>query len=106
MVQLLYQAALQGIHPEFCNRLLEQLSFSKKSDVRPQGDLVEPRSDREIEVLKLIAQGSTNQKITQELVLSLHTVKTHASDNYGKLGVKNRTEAVARARLLGLLPQD
>jgi LuxR family maltose regulon positive regulatory protein len=106
MAQLLYQAAIQGIRPEFCNRLLAQFSTPNRAGVSPQDDLVEPLSDREKEVLKFIAQGATNQEIAQELILSLHTVKSHARHIYGKLGVKNRTEAVARARLIGLLPQD
>jgi LuxR family maltose regulon positive regulatory protein len=69
-------------------------------------ELVEKLSDREIEVLNLIAKGSTNQEIAQELILSLYTVKSHARNIYSKLGVKNRTEAVARARMLGLLAKD
>jgi LuxR family maltose regulon positive regulatory protein len=68
--------------------------------------LVDELSDREIEVINLIANGSTNQEIAQELVLSLYTVKSHARNIYSKLGVKNRTEAVARARMLGLLEKD
>jgi len=63
-------------------------------------------SKRELEVLRSTAKGCINQKIAQELVLSLHTVKSKARNIYSKLGVKNRTEAVARARLLGWLPQD
>ena len=69
----------------------------------PERSLIESLSERELEVLQWIANGSTNREIAQELVLSLHTVKTHASNIYSKLGVKNRTEAVSRARLLGLL---
>ena len=106
MAQLLYQAALKGIRPEFCNQILGQFSTTLKTGVTPHDEQFGQLSDREIEVLKFIAQGSTNQEIAQELILSLHTVKSHARNIYSKLGVKNRTEAVARARLLGLLPQD
>ena len=106
MAQLLYQAALKGIRPEFCNQILGQFSTTLKTGVSPHDEQFGQLSDREIEVLKFIAQGSTNQEIAQELILSLHTVKSHARNIYSKLGVKNRTEAVARARLLGLLPQD
>jgi len=105
---LLYLAAQQGIYPDYCQVLLDEFSKQKPGvydTSKRTGDLVEPLSDREIEVLKLISQGSTNQEIAQQLILSLHTVKSHARNIYGKLGVKNRTEAVARARLLGLLPQ-
>ena len=66
--------------------------------------LVEPLSRRELEVLSLIAEGLSNQEIARRLVISLRTVKWHASNIYGKLGVKNRTQAVARARTLGILP--
>jgi LuxR family transcriptional regulator, maltose regulon positive regulatory protein len=65
--------------------------------------LVEPLSDREIEVLQLVAEGRSNQEIAARLYLSLRTIKFHTSNIYGKLGVKNRTEAVAKARDLGLL---
>ena len=66
--------------------------------------LVEPLSDRELEVLRLLAAGKPNQEIAQELVVSLHTVKKHVTHVLGKLGAANRTEATARARELGLLP--
>ena len=66
--------------------------------------LVEPLSDREREVLRLLAAGKPNQEIARELVVSLHTVKKHVTHVLGKLGAANRTEATARARELGLLP--
>jgi LuxR family maltose regulon positive regulatory protein len=66
--------------------------------------LVEPLTDREVEVLGLLAAGRSNQRIAEELVVTLDTVKKHVSHVMDKLGVVNRTEAVARARELGLLP--
>ena len=60
-------------------------------------------SAREHSVLKLIAQGCSNQEISEQLFISLHTVKTHASHINSKLGVERRTQAVARAKSLGLL---
>jgi len=65
--------------------------------------LVEPLSEREIEVLQLLAQGLTNREIAAALYLSLNTVKVHTRNIYGKLAVRNRTQAVARARELGIL---
>ncbi|MGV8919519.1 MAG: LuxR C-terminal-related transcriptional regulator [Pseudomonas sp.] len=62
-----------------------------------------PLSHRELEVLKLIAQGSSNLQIAEQLFISLHTVKTHARRIHSKLGVERRTQAVARAKALGLM---
>jgi ATP/maltotriose-dependent transcriptional regulator MalT len=61
-----------------------------------------PLSKRELEVLQLIAQGNSNQQIADVLFISLHTVKTHARRINGKLGVERRTQAVAKAKLLGV----
>jgi len=66
--------------------------------------LVEPLSQRELEVLHLIALGKTNQEIARQLVVARGTIKAHAASIYRKLGVTNRTEAAARARELGILP--
>lgn len=66
--------------------------------------LVEPLTDRELQVLDLMAQGYTNREIAEELVIALGTVKWYASQIYGKLDVSNRTEAANRAREIGLLP--
>jgi ATP/maltotriose-dependent transcriptional regulator MalT len=61
-------------------------------------------SPRELEVLTLIAAGKSNEEIASQLYLALNTVKRHASNIYDKLEVKKRTEAVAKARQLGLIP--
>ena len=66
--------------------------------------LVEPLTAREMEVLRLLAAGTPNQAIAEELVVALDTVKKHVSHVLGKLGAANRTEAVARARQLSLIP--
>jgi LuxR family maltose regulon positive regulatory protein len=65
--------------------------------------LVEPLSARELEVLALLAAGRPNRAIAGQLFISVDTVKRHVSHLFAKLGVANRTEAVARARALGLL---
>jgi ATP/maltotriose-dependent transcriptional regulator MalT len=66
--------------------------------------MAEPLTDREMEVLRLLAAGRSNQRIAHELVAALDTVKKHVTHLLGKLGAANRTEAGARARQLGLIP--
>ena len=66
--------------------------------------LVEPLTSRELEVLERLAAGRSNQAIARELVVTLDTVKKHVSHVLDKIGAANRTEAVARARELGLIP--
>jgi len=108
MSHLLYEAATRGIAPDYVRRLLAafpaaepgQADLSKTQ--APQSELVEPLSERELEVLQLIAEGLTNQEIAARLFLSLHTVKVHNRNIYGKLGAHNRTQAVAKARALGI----
>jgi LuxR family maltose regulon positive regulatory protein len=68
----------------------------------PQG-LIEPLTDRELEVLEELAKGLTNREIAERLMVSLNTIKTHTKSIYAKLEVRNRTEAVMRAQDLGLL---
>ncbi|KAE9646144.1 helix-turn-helix transcriptional regulator [Pseudomonas sp. PB103] len=70
---------------------------------RPMETAAEQLSSRELAVLRLIAQGCSNQQISEQLFISLHTVKTHASHINSKLGVERRTQAVARAKELGVL---
>ncbi len=87
-------AMARGIMPEYVDRLLATLS------VQP---LIDPLSPRELDVLRLIADGLSNQAIGDRLFLALSTVKGYVADIFGKLHVERRTEAVARARELGLL---
>jgi LuxR family maltose regulon positive regulatory protein len=68
------------------------------------GNLIDPLSQRELEVLHLIALGRTNQEIARQLVVAPGTVKAHTASIYRKLDVANRTEAVRRASQLGILP--
>jgi LuxR family transcriptional regulator, maltose regulon positive regulatory protein len=69
----------------------------------PAQPLIEPLSARELEVLHLMAAGLSNQEMCERLFLALSTVKGHNRNIFGKLQVQRRTEAVARARALGLL---
>ena len=68
--------------------------------------LLDPLTKRELGVLQLIARGSSNPEIAKELVLALDTVKRHVYNIFAKLGVKNRMQAVARARSLGLIADE
>ncbi|UCC64467.1 MAG: hypothetical protein JSV36_05250 [Anaerolineae bacterium] len=65
--------------------------------------LIEPLSERELEVLRLIVAGLSNPEIARDLVIAVSTVKSHVNHIFGKLGVKSRTQTVARARELDLL---
>jgi LuxR family maltose regulon positive regulatory protein len=110
MAHLLYKAATRGIAPDYARRLLAAFPVAEpekadpsKSQV-PESGMVEPLSERELEVLQLIAEGLTNREIAARLFLALNTVKSHSGNIYSKLGVHSRTQAVARARALGILP--
>ena len=85
----------------------EQAGLPVRPPVRRGGmvvaGLVEPLTERELEVLRLLATGASNRAVAKELVVTLDTVKRHVSHLFSKLEVANRTQAVARARELGLL---
>src|SRR5205807_5013140 len=68
--------------------------------------LLDPLSERELEVLQLLARGASNQEIAQELVIAVDTVKRHVSHIFTKLGVNNHVQAVRQARELGLLDEE
>jgi LuxR family maltose regulon positive regulatory protein len=108
MARLLSEAAAQGMMPDYVGKLLavfeaEEGKGKDKPDLPPAQPLVEPLSPRELEVLQLVAQGLSNREIGERLFIALDTVKGHNRRIYGKLQVQRRTEAVARARELGLL---
>jgi LuxR family maltose regulon positive regulatory protein len=105
MAELLRRAGSQGIAPNYVASLLaawnaQPPAATPAARLQP---LIEPLSERELEVLRLIADGLSNAEIASRLVVTVGTVKAHTSNLYGKLGVNTRTRAVARARALGLL---
>jgi LuxR family maltose regulon positive regulatory protein len=106
LAQLLYEAASRGTAPEYAGRLVAAFPLSEAKLPSPDlpSEMVEPLTERELEVLQFIAKGLSNREVAQRLVISMPTVKWHSSNIYGKLSVKNRTQAVAKARALGILP--
>ena len=108
MAQLLSETAARGMMTDYIAKLqavfeAEERKNTDKSELPTSQALIEPLSQRELEVLKLIAQGLSNREISDRLFLALVTVKGHNQRIFGKLQVQRRTEAVARARELGLL---
>jgi LuxR family maltose regulon positive regulatory protein len=108
MARLLSEASRQGVETAYIGKLLdvlrtEQQDTGDKSKLDSVPSLIEPLSQRELEVLKLIAEGLSNREISERLFVALITVKGHNQRIFGKLQVQRRTEAVARARELGLL---
>jgi LuxR family maltose regulon positive regulatory protein len=103
------QHAADSIDPGYLAALLHACGQAdaeppqRRAVAAPPG-LIEPLTDRELDVLRLIAAGKSNQRIAHDLVVALDTVKKHVSHVLGKLGAANRTEAAARARQLGLIP--
>jgi DNA-binding NarL/FixJ family response regulator len=84
------------IQPEIASRILREL-------IAPQATLIDPLSEREQEVLVLLAQGHSNREIAEQLVLAEGTVKNHVSNILSKLQAENRTQAAAIARRYGLI---
>ena len=103
MAELLRHAGSRGIAPPYVARLLSEFNRSKAVTADSQQPLIEPLTDRERQVLRLLAEGFSNQAIAERLVIAVGTVKTHTASLYRKLGVSSRTQAVARATQLGLL---
>jgi len=115
MAQLLSEAAAQGIVPDYIDKLLAAFEDATKDEGQTTGlsssvarsgpsSLVDPLSQRELQVLQLIAQGLSNREISERLFLALDTVKGHNRKIYNKLAVKSRTQAINKARALNILP--
>lgn len=118
MAHLLQEAANLGVESDYVPKLLDAfaredigpatIDAGKAADMTtstltPAKLPIEPLSSREIEVLSLVAQGCSNREISEQLVVALDTVKGHNRRIFGKLQVQRRTEAVARARELGII---
>jgi LuxR family maltose regulon positive regulatory protein len=103
LIPLLRRSAQRGIAPGYVTRLLTAIARVSGATPSAAQPLIEPLSERELEVLQLLATGKSNQEIADELVLAVGTVKKHLSNIFGKLNVGSRTQCVARARELNLL---
>jgi LuxR family maltose regulon positive regulatory protein len=95
--------SLRRIPAHYLRKLLAATERDAAGTARPATDLPEVLSERELEVLQLIAAGKSNRRIATELFVSVGTVKTHLNNLYRKLDSHSRTQAVARARELGLI---
>ena len=110
MAAMLRRAASRGMAPAYVSKLLDALDAEALTRRGPTGPassvaqpLEEPLSERELEVLRLVATGMSNRDIARDLVLATGTVKKHINNIFTKLNVRSRTQAVARATELGLL---
>jgi LuxR family maltose regulon positive regulatory protein len=113
MRALLREAAARGVAVDYVRKLLAALGSEAKDEGRRTKEeqasvihppsLVESLSDRELDVLRLLADGQTNQEIALALCVSVNTVKTHLKNVYGKLGVSSRRQAAVQAKKLGLV---
>ncbi|MCL5951606.1 MAG: LuxR C-terminal-related transcriptional regulator [Chloroflexi bacterium] len=103
MLRLLRAALARGIRPAYVSRILAAFPEAAKSTPPSPSDLVEPLTEQELAVLRLLSQNLTYRQIAGQMVISLNTVRFHVKAIYGKLCVDKRAAAIDRARVLGLL---
>ena len=109
MIDLLRRAGSQGMDPAYVAKLLaafggpEPLELKAEPTYTHAQPLIEPLSERELDVLRLLATGLSNPEIANELVVAVSTVRSHCKSIYGKLNVHGRWDAVRRAEELGLI---
>jgi LuxR family maltose regulon positive regulatory protein len=106
MIEMLHRARAAGLQTAYLDKLLACMEPKRKHQplqLTADSRLLEALSDREMEVLNLLARGFTDKKIAETLVIARETVHKHLKNIYEKLDVHSRAEAVALARELGLL---
>ncbi|MEJ2557980.1 MAG: response regulator transcription factor [Anaerolineae bacterium] len=103
MAELLRHAASRGILPEYVAKLLAAFDVSESKTHPPTQPLVEPLSQRELEVLRLLTTGFSTPEVAQELFIAVSTVRSHVKSIYSKLNVHKRKDAIQRAKELKLL---
>jgi len=112
LIPLLHMASSRNIASDYARKLLTAFGAEpvleqsqKQKTVSGKNDLIEALSERELSVLQLLSAGKTNQEISGEMFVSVNTIKSHLKNIFSKLGVNNRREAVAQARIRNLLPK-
>ncbi|GAB4575424.1 MAG: response regulator transcription factor [Anaerolineae bacterium] len=95
-----------SLHPTIARKLLQEIAGPPKPPARPTDPAVEPLTDREVEVLRLVAQGRSNREIADDLVISEATVRTHMSNILSKLHLASRTQAALYALREGIARLD
>ncbi len=103
MVTLLRQAYARRIAPDYVTALLSAAGAADKDAPDAARSLLEPLTEREREILRLLVAGLSNAAMASELVVTVGTVKSHINHIYGKLGVQSRSQAIARVHSLHLL---
>jgi len=110
MADLLKQLIEQNVAVDYIGRILDAFKQDEHRATQDESDqltspppLVEPLTNRELEILDLLAQWLQNKEIAEKLFISPETVKKHLNNIYGKLSVSNRRQAVEKAEILGIL---
>ena len=102
---LLELAVAQDVHPAYAQSLIHALECRPKRSKADTDEALPVLSEREVEILEMIARGSTTETISQQLYISVHTVRTHIRNTLQKLDAHSRVEAVENARERGILPR-
>jgi LuxR family maltose regulon positive regulatory protein len=102
MGDLLRLAGTRGILPDYTRRLISELVGPAPGEPASEQPLIEPLTERELQVVRALASDLTMEEIGEELFVARSTIRSHAKSIYGKLNVHSRREAVRRARALGL----